>query len=215
MATPLLGLAGLAALAAGVIALLLGTAVSVTLPLGLPWMPWHIRLDALSGFFLALIGVVTCAVGLYGPSYVRGFEHGKDSLTALGGFSGLFLTGMLMVVMADDAFLFMVAWEVMSLSSYFLVAFHHEHAENRRAAFLYLLMAHVGGLMILLAYGVLAAFGTSFAFADLRTARDHPGLGRGRLHAGLHGLRHEGRAWCRCTPGCRRRIRWRPRISRP
>ncbi|HYN76499.1 MAG TPA: hydrogenase 4 subunit B [Lamprocystis sp. (in: g-proteobacteria)] len=174
VATPLLGLAGLAALAAGVVALLVGGVASVTLPLGLPWMPWHIRLDALSGFFLTLIGVVTCAVGLYGPAYVRGFERGKDSLTALGGFSGLFLTGMLVVVLADDAFLFMVAWEVMSLSSYFLVAFHHEHAENRRAAFLYLLMAHVGGLMILLAYGVLAAFGSSFAFADLRTAAITP-----------------------------------------
>jgi hydrogenase-4 component B len=170
VATPLLGFVGLAALAAGVLALLVGEVVSVTLPLGLPWLPWHIRLDALSGFFLAVIGVVTCAVGIYGPSYVRSFEHGKDSLTALGGFSGLFLTGMLLVVLADDAFLFMVAWELMSLSSYFLVAFHHEHAENRRAAFLYLLMAHVGGLMILLAYGVLAAFGDSFAFVDLRAA---------------------------------------------
>lgn len=170
VATPLLGLAGLAALAAGVMALLVGGVVTTTVPLGLPWLPWHIRLDALSGFFLSVIGVVTCAVGLYGPAYVRGFEHGRDSLTALGGFSGLFLTGMLLVVLADDAFMFMVAWELMSLSSYFLVAFHHEHAENRRAAFLYLLMAHVGGLMILLAYGVLAAFSDSFAFAAMRAA---------------------------------------------
>ena len=74
---------------------------------------------------------------------------------------------MLLVVLADDAFLFMVAWELMSLSSYFLVAFQHEHAANRRAAFLYLLMAHVGGLAILLGYGVLAAFGDGF---DLRRA---------------------------------------------
>ena len=117
VATPLLGLAGLAALAAGLIALVLGGTVQTTLPLGLPWLPWHVRLDALAGFFLLLIGVVTCAVGLYAPAYVRGFEHGHDSLTALGGFSGLFLTGMLMVVLADDAFLFMVAWELMSLSS--------------------------------------------------------------------------------------------------
>ena len=174
VATPLLGLAGLAALAAGLAALVLGGSIQTTLPLGLPWLPWHIRLDALAGFFLLLIGVVTCAVGLYGPAYVRGFEHSEDSLTALGGFSGLFVTGMLMVVLADDAFLFMVAWELMSLSSYFLVAYHHEHGANRRAAFLYLLMAHVGGLMILLAYGVLAAFGTGFSFNELRVAQLPP-----------------------------------------
>jgi hydrogenase-4 component B len=174
VSTPLLGLSGLVALAAGIMALILGGAAQATLPFGLPWMPWHVRLDALAGFFLMLIGVVTCAVGLYAPAYVRGFEHGHDSLTALGGFSGLFLTGMLMVVLADDAFLFMVAWELMSLSSYFLVAYHHEHGANRRAAFLYLLMAHVGGLMILLGYGVLAAFGTGFSFSELRAAELPP-----------------------------------------
>ncbi len=51
-----------------------------------------------------------------------------------------------MVLLADDAFFFMIAWELMSVASYFLVAFQHEHAENRRAAFLYLLMAEVGAL---------------------------------------------------------------------
>ena len=174
VATPLLGLAGLAALAAGLAALILGGSTSAVLPLGLPWLPWHVRLDALAAFFLLPIGVVTSAIGLYGPAYVRGFEHGQDSLTALGGFSGLFLAGMLLVVLADDAFLFMVAWELMSLSSYFLVAFHHEHAANRRAAFLYLLMAHVGGLLILLGYGVLAGFSGGFAFAAMRATEIPP-----------------------------------------
>lgn len=173
-AMPLFGLAGLAALAAGLSALWAGGVITATLPLGLPWLPWQIRLDALSGFFLSVIGVVSVAVGLYGPAYVRGFEHGRDSLAALGGFAGLFLTGMLLVALADDAFLFMVAWELMSLSSYFLVAFHHEHAANRRAAFLYLLMAHIGGLTILLGYGVLASFGGGFGFEAMRAAELSP-----------------------------------------
>lgn len=165
---PLFGLAGLAALVAGLLVLSEGSTVTAELPLGLPWLHWRIRLDALSGFFLCVIGVVSVAVGLYGRAYVRGFETGRDSLVALGGFSGLFLTGMLVVVMADDAFLFMVAWELMSLSSYFLVAFHHDNAANRRAAFLYLLMAHIGGLAILLSFSVLASFGDGFAFDNMR-----------------------------------------------
>ena len=168
LAMPLFALAGLAALAGGLLALVQGAVTTAQLPLGLPWLPWQVRLDALSGFFLCVIGIVSFAVGVYGPGYVRGFEHGRDSLPALGGFSGLFLVGMLLVVLADDAFLFMVAWELMSLSSYFLVAFHHDHAANRRAAFLYLLMAHVGGLFILLGYGVLAAFGGGFGFEAMR-----------------------------------------------
>ena len=119
LAMPLFGLAGLAALAAGLSALFHGGVGTATLPLGLPWLPWRVRLDALSGFFLAVIGVVSFAVGLYGPAYVRGFEHGRDSLAALGGFAGLFLTGMQLVVLADDAFAFMVSWELMSLVELF------------------------------------------------------------------------------------------------
>jgi formate hydrogenlyase subunit 3/multisubunit Na+/H+ antiporter MnhD subunit len=168
---PLFALAGLAALGAGLTTLVNGGVTAVELPLGLPWLPWRIRLDALSGFFLCVIGVVSFAVGLYGPGYVRGFEGGRDSLVALGMFAGLFLAGMLLVVLADDAFLFMVAWEVMSLSSYFLVAFHHDNAANRRAAFLYLLMAHIGGLAILLGFGVIASFGDGFAFDAMREGR--------------------------------------------
>lgn len=170
LSLPLFGLSGLAALGAGVAALLDGGTSTATLPLGLPWLPWHLRLDALSGFFLCVIGAVSVAVGLYGPAYVRGFEYGRESLVALGGFGGLFLAGMLLVVLADDAFLFMVAWELMSLSSYFLVAFHHDNPANRRAAFLYLLMAHIGGLAILLGYGVLASFAGGFDFAAMRAA---------------------------------------------
>ncbi|MBN2885421.1 MAG: hydrogenase 4 subunit B, partial [Chromatiaceae bacterium] len=81
---------------------------------------------------------------------------------------------MLLVVLADDAFLFMVAWELMSLSSYVLVAFQHDNPANRRAAFLYLLMAHIGALAILLAFGVLAAFGGGFDFDALRAAELSP-----------------------------------------
>jgi hydrogenase-4 component B len=170
LAMPLLALAGLAALAAGVVALTGGGAATAELPLGLPWLPWRVRLDALAGLFTAIIGGVTLAVGIYGPAYVRGFERGRDSMAALGTFTGLFLVGMLGVVVADDAFLFMVAWEVMSVSSYFLVAFHHDQAANRRAAFLYLLMAHIAGLSILLGFGVLASFGGGFGFDAMRSA---------------------------------------------
>ncbi len=166
----LLGASGTLALTAGLGGLMASTPPATTLPFGLPWLPWHVRLDALSGFFLLLIGLVSIAVALFGPSYVRGLAHGRDPLSVLGGFTGLFVAGMLTVVLADDAFLFMVAWELMSVASYFLVAFQHEQAANRRAALLYLLMAHIGGLCILLGFGVLAAFGHGFDFDSLRNA---------------------------------------------
>lgn len=170
LAFGLLGLSGLASLAFGLAALTSPAPASSTLPLGLPWLAWHLRLDALSGFFLALVGLVTVPAALYGYGYCRVYDEAPGRLTPLLLFTGAFVAGMQLVLLADDAYAFMIAWELMSLASYFLVACHHERPETRSAAFLYLLMAHAGGLAILLSFGVLAGFGGGFDFAALRAA---------------------------------------------
>ena len=175
-ASALLGISGLAAVTAGASVLLSGAQLVDVLPLGLPWLHWHLRLDPLSGFFLAVVGGLVAIIALYAPGYLREFAHGKrkQPLVPLGLFTGLFVFGMMLVLLADDAFVFMVAWELMSVSSYFLVAYQHQHAPNRRAAFLYLLMAHVGGLAILLGFGVLAGAGDGFTFEAMRNAQLSP-----------------------------------------
>ena len=168
----LLGFCGLFAILAGGWALIDETHSTDQLALGLPWLHWHLRLDALSGFFFGIVGVLVLAISLYAPGYLREFTHPghKQPLSVLGLFTGLFILGMLLVLLADDAFVFMVSWELMSVSSYFLVAYQHQYAANRRAAFLYLLMAHVGALAILLGFGVLAGFSGGYTFEAMRTA---------------------------------------------
>jgi hydrogenase-4 component B len=172
----LLGASGICALLGGGWVLLTGEQHSTELALGLPWLGWHLALDPLSGFFLIVVGLLVGAVSLYGPGYMRGYLHRRrrESLVALGTATGLFVAGMYLVLLAADAFVFMVAWELMSVASYFLVAYQHQHAANRRAAFLYLLMAHVGALAILLGFGVLAAKGSGFTFEDMRAATLSP-----------------------------------------
>ncbi|HEY9199851.1 MAG TPA: hydrogenase 4 subunit B [Gammaproteobacteria bacterium] len=170
LAFPLVGLSGVLAVFAAVSLMGSGEVQTAQLPFGLPWLPWQVRLDGLGGLFLLIIGIITFAVSLFGPGYVSEYAHGDHPLVQLGVFTGLFIAGMQLVVLADDAFLFMTAWELMSLSSYFLVVFQHDQAANRRAGFLYLLMAHVGGLAILLGYGVLATFGDGFSFEAMRAA---------------------------------------------
>jgi len=171
-----LGIAGALAVAAGGWSMLGNWVATDTLPLGLPWLNWHLRLDPLSGFFLVLLGLLVVAVSLYAPAYVREFERGRSrrALAPLGLATALFVFGMMLVPLADDAYAFLIAWELMSVASYFLVTFQHEQAPNRHAAFLYLLMAHVGALSILLAFGVLAAFGDGFTFEAMRAANLSP-----------------------------------------
>ncbi|MDD5035619.1 MAG: hydrogenase 4 subunit B, partial [Methylococcaceae bacterium] len=82
-----------------------------------------------------------------------------------------------LVLLADDAFFFMIGWELMSVASYFLVAYQHEHPANRRAAFLYLLMAEVGALAIILGFGVLAGFSGNFTFESMRPTHLSSGWG--------------------------------------
>lgn len=160
----LLGLAGVLAVLAGLSVVISQDVVTDQLPFGLPWLPWHVRFDSLSGFFYLIIGIAIIAVSLYGPGYIKENDDQAHPFAILGLFSGLFIAGMLLVLLADDAFFFMIAWELMSVASYFLVAFQHENSANRRAAFLYLIMAEVGAIAIILAFGVLAGFSEDFAF---------------------------------------------------
>ena len=86
----------------------------------------------------------------------------------------LFLASMGFVLLADDAYAFMVAWETMALSSYFLVTTQHGLPEIRRAGFLYLLIAHVGAIAILLSFGVLQGGSWQFTFDAMRGAHLTP-----------------------------------------
>lgn len=170
----LLALSGAAGLIGGVSALLSHGVTTDQLPFGLPWLHWRVRLDALSGFFLAVVGLGVLAASLYGPGYVREYRPDRHPLWLLGLCTGLFVAGMEGVLLADDAFFFVIAWELMSVSSYFLVAFQHEHAANRRAAFLYLLMAVIGGISIILGFGVLAGLAHDFGFDAFRATHLSP-----------------------------------------
>ena len=119
----LLGTSGICAVLAGLSVLISQGVETDQLSLGLPWLPWHVRFDSLSGLFYLIIGIAVIAVSLYGPGYVKGYDEQQHPFAVLGFFTGLFIAGMLMVLLADDAFFFMIAWELMSVSSYFLVAF--------------------------------------------------------------------------------------------
>ncbi len=171
----LLGLSGIASVGAGGLALLGNQVEQAVLPVGLPWLHVCLRIDPLSAFFFFIVGFVTFVTSCYGPSYIsRHVEDGEHAVVTLTFFTGLFVGGMYLVLLAADAFSFMIAWEMMSVASYFLVAYQHDRAENRSAAFLYLLMAVVGGAFILLSYGVLAGFGDGFSFAAMAQAKLSP-----------------------------------------
>jgi formate hydrogenlyase subunit 3/multisubunit Na+/H+ antiporter MnhD subunit len=161
-----LGIAGVG------VAGLMSPASSMILPIGLPELPFHLRLDALSAFFMVLLGSAAFGVTVYASGYFKSMVAGSLALLAL--WYHLFLVGMVMVLLADDAYAFMVAWEVMALSSYFLVTTDHKVPEIRRAGFLYLLIAHVGAISLLLTFGVLQGGHGDYTFDTMRFAQLTP-----------------------------------------
>src|SRR6266404_814852 len=143
------------------------TAQSIVLPLGLPDLPFHLRLDALSAFFLLLLGATAAGISVFSAGYFRASEGSAPGLLCLQYHT--FLAAMACVLIADDAYVFMVAWETMALASFFLVTTDHRIPEIRRAGFLYLLIAHIGALAILLCFGVLQGDTGDYSFGSMRS----------------------------------------------
>lgn len=156
-------------LAAVALAAIAASPQTIVLPLGLPDLPFHTRLDPLSAFFLLVLGATGAGISCHAAGYFAGAHAGAGGLTCMQ--YHWFLASMALVLIADDAYLFMVAWETMALSSYFLVTTEHHDPEIRKAGFIYLLIAHIGALAILLCFGVLHGGHGDYTFEAMRQAQ--------------------------------------------
>ena len=134
------------------------------------------RLDALSAFFLLVMAVLGAAIALYSLGYVRDY-FGRKNVGVLGFFFNALLLATTLVVCADNAFFFLIAWELMALCAYCLISFEHEDSETRQAGILFFVMSHIGTGCIILGF-LLLFQGTG----QLEFARFHelaPGLSLG------------------------------------
>jgi formate hydrogenlyase subunit 3/multisubunit Na+/H+ antiporter MnhD subunit len=158
--------------AVGGVSLLEHQVSAIALPLGLPWLGAHFRIDALAAFFLTVVNLGGAAASLFALGYGQDEQQPGRVLP----FFPAYLAGMNLVVLADDAFSFLVAWEFMSLTSWALVVAHHRESENLRAGYVYLLMASFGTLALLLAFGLLAGNNGNYLFESIRVAQPTTGV---------------------------------------
>jgi formate hydrogenlyase subunit 3/multisubunit Na+/H+ antiporter MnhD subunit len=163
LAISLLGL-GVAAAA------LFGEPTATTLPLGLPWIGARFRLDALAAFFLLVVDLGAAAASLYGIGYGAHEDQPRRVLP----FFPAFIAGMNLVVLADDAFTFLVSWEFMSLASWAMVMAHHRARDNAQAGYVYIVMATFGTLALSLAFGLLAGPEGGYGFSAIRLHHESP-----------------------------------------
>jgi hydrogenase-4 component B len=130
----------------------------------LPYVRFTVRLDGLSAFFVLIVSVVGTAISIYSLGYARGF-FGKKWVGILGAFYNGLLISINLVFVADNAFFFLIAWEMMALAAYCLVSFEHEKIETRQAGVLYFIMSHLGTGCLILGFLLLFQSSGDYAFA--------------------------------------------------
>lgn len=138
--------------------------VRAHLPLGLPVIGLHFRLDPLSGFFGIIVNIGVIAASLYG----MGLKRRPDLTGRVEPFFPVFAAAMNVVLLADDAFAFLFFWELMSLTSWALVVARHDDPDSRKASHVYMVMAAIGTTALLFAFGALAGQTGGYAFDAIR-----------------------------------------------
>jgi len=151
----------------GMVGLLAPEPLAMSVSSTLPLLTFAVRLDALSSFFLLMISLVGLAASIYAVGYVTEW-YGRISIGLLGSLYNAFLLSMTLVVLADNGFFFLIAWELMSLFSYFLVVTEHEKSDVRYAGLFYLIMTHIGTAFIILTFLLLFQGSGSFSFDAFR-----------------------------------------------
>ncbi len=133
--------------------------------------------DPLSLFFLAVIALVSLPSAVYSIGYLKGdpsaslrADHSGAETAIAWVLMAAFVLSMALVVAAGNAFLFLVAWEMMSLLSYFLVVFDHKHEKSVRAGTIYIVMTHIGTAFITAAFLIIFKYAGSFEFAAFKQA---------------------------------------------
>lgn len=127
------------------------------------------RIDPLSAFFLFVISLIGLAVSLYSFGYVKSFAGRRHIGIFLFLYSSFLLLMTSVVTIANGVF-FIVAWEGMSIATFFLITYEHETKSSRHAAFLYVIMTHIGTLFLILMFLILFSYSRSFGFESFRTA---------------------------------------------
>lgn len=159
-----------------VIFALSGEAVpAMCLPWSMPFGSFSLEMDPLSAIFAAPILIISALAAVYGANYLRPFE-GKKELAISWFFFNMLAGSMLLVVMARNAILFLLAWEIMSLASFFLVMFESEKESARRAAWTYLIATHIGTAFLLVLFALLGRQSGTLDFDGFILSGTMPGL---------------------------------------
>ena len=142
------------------------TAPDLILPWAIPGASFHLALDPVAAVFLVPMGLMAALGAVYATRYWADEDHPRSHRLVRGAY-GVFVAAMAVVVLAGNGVVFLMAWEVMALSAFVLIATEHERAEVREAAYIYLVATHAATLFLWVLFSRIAAVTGTFGFAPL------------------------------------------------
>jgi len=140
-----------------------GQTMAIHRPWQVPFGSFSLQIDALSAFFLFTILILSAVAAIYGNTYLWDYRKRKN-LGASWLFFNILVASMILVVISHNGMLFLMAWEIMSLASFFLVTFEDENENVRRAGWIYLVATHIGTAFLFVLFILLAHQGPSLDF---------------------------------------------------
>ena len=131
-----------------------------------PWLhlfTLSFSVDSLSAFFLIPIFSICPLTAVYSFHYMdKQPQSGRTAVSFF--FFTLLIISMALVVTAGNIITFVLVWEMMSLSSFFLVMYEYQRETTRKAGYLYFIFAQAGAMFIFAAFAVAYSHTGSFFF---------------------------------------------------
>jgi formate hydrogenlyase subunit 3/multisubunit Na+/H+ antiporter MnhD subunit len=161
------------------------TGAGIIPPLNAAWQvlagaaPWQgsffgrpFRLDLLAAFFTLFIAIMGFIATLYAMGYIRSYLGKNHSTTSHFLCLPILLVSMLLIPLTQDAILFLILWEFMSLSSFFLVVFENDRKEVLEAGIYYFVMMHISIIFLMVGFALAANAAGSFDFGSFLARLD-------------------------------------------
>ncbi|MBI3464619.1 MAG: hydrogenase [Planctomycetes bacterium] len=155
-----------------------GQSVPVVWPWSIPGGEFRVAMDGISAFFLVPIFLIPMLGTLYGVGYWKQAEHPENG-QKLRLFYGLVTASLALIVIAANAIVFLVAWEVMALAAFFLVTTEDQDAGVREVGLVYLVATHIATLLLIAMFALLRSVSGSFLLGGLAEGQVPNGMANG------------------------------------
>lgn len=136
----------------------------------------NVVIDPLSAFFVVVISCMSFLASIYANGYMKNYLNKGMNISSHCLFFVLLIASMLSVVTVQNALMFLIVWEIMSLSSFFLVIFEDNKKEVLSAGIKYLIYMHISVIFIILAFVLMAVNAGSLDFGSFKSVFENNGI---------------------------------------